>query len=248
MKDKIFQRLKQAYPHLGLADDILEAHSEGLAQLGFVDDGNLDDVIAKQRTFLESLQKHNDRRVTDALAKAQKEAEEKARRAGEEAARAKEEKEKKDAGEAAVKAQEIPGPVKDLIESVQAELGKVRSEAEEARKASEAAWQKKLDDMAGIVTGLQKENDEAKKAEAVRLRAERIEARAKELGIPEFRIREGFSIPDGADDGAIGAYLSKVAENIKANLVPSRGGFPIAAGEPDDGEVGEIAEALVGNL
>lgn len=246
MKDKIFQRLKQVYPHLGLADDILEAHAEGLAQLGFVDDGNLDDVIAKQRVFLESLQKHNDRRVTDALAKARKEAEEKASKAVEEAAKAG--KEQKEAVEAAGKAQEIPDPVKAAIEAVKAELGKVRGEADEARKASEAAWQKKLDDMAGIVTGLRRENEEAKRAEAARQRAEKIEARAKELGIPEYRIREGFSIPGDADDAAVGQYLSKVAENIKANLVPPRGGFPIAAGEPDAGEVGEIARTLVDNL
>lgn len=249
MKDKIFQRLKQVYAHLGLANDILEAHSEGLAQLGFVTDENLEDVVAKQKGYLESLQKANDKRVTDALAKAQKDAEEKARKAKEEAdKKAAEDAAKKAAEEAAKKEQELPDSVKALFQSMKDELAKKEADAAESKKASDAAWQKKLDEMAGIITGLRKENDDAKKAEAARQRTAMIEAKAKELGIPEFRIKEGFSIADDADETAVGSYLSKVAENIKANLVPARGGFPISAGEPNEKEVGDIAKSLVDNL
>lgn len=249
MKDKIFQRLKQVYAHLGLANDILEAHSEALSLLGFVTDENLEDVIAKQKGYLESLQKANDKRVTDALAKAQKDADEKARKAKEEAdKKAAEEAAKKAAEDAAKKAQELPDSVKAILQSMQDEFAKKEADAAEARKSSEAAWQKKMDEMAGIITGLRKENDDAKKAEAARQRTAMIEAKAKELGIPEFRIKEGFSIADDADEAAVGSYLSTVAENIKANLVPARGGFPLSGDKADPKEVGEIAKSLVENL
>ena len=249
MKDKIFQRLKQVYAHLGLANDSLEAHAEGLSQLGFVTDENLEDVVTKQKFYLESLQKHNDKRVTDALAKAQRDSEEKARKAKEEAdKKAAEDAAKKAAEEAAKKAQELPDSVKEILKSMQDSIAKKEADAEESRKASDAAWQKKMDEMAAIITGLRKENDDAKKAEAARQRTAFIEAKAKSLGIPEFRIKEGFSIAEDADETAVGEYLSTVAENIKANLVPAKGGFPISAGEPDAKEVGDIAKSLVDNL
>lgn len=249
MKDKIFQRLKQVYSHLGLANDILEAHSEALALLGFVTDENIEEVVTKQKAYLESLQRANDKRVTDALAKAQKDAEDKARKAKEEAdKKAAEDAAKKAAEEAAKKAAELPDSVKALLESMKDEFAKKEADAAKARQDSEAAWQKKIDEMADVITGLRKENDMAKKAEAQRQRAAFIEAKAKELGIPEFRIKEGFSIADDADDTTVGNYLSTVAENIKANLVPAKGGFPIAGGEADPKEVGDIAQSLVNNL
>ena len=249
MKDKIFQRLKQVYAHLGLANDILEAHSEGLAQLGFVTDENLEDVVAKQKGYLESLQRANDKRVTDARAKAKKDAEDAARKAKEEAdKKAADDAAKLAAEEAAKKAQELPDSVKAIIQSMRDDLAKREADAAEARKASDAAWQKKMDEMTGIITGLRKENDDAKRAEAARQRTAMIEAKAKSLGIPEFRIKEGFNIAEDADEAAVGNYLSTVAENIKANLVPAKGGFPMSSGEADPKEVGEIAKSLVDNL
>lgn len=249
MKDKIFQRLKQVYSHLGLANDILEAHAEALSLLGYVTDENLEDVVSKQKSYLENIQKYNDRRVTEALAKAQKDAEEKARKALEEAEKKeKEEAAKKAAEEAAKKATELPESVKEFLRSMQESFDKKEAEAAETRKASEAAWQKKLDEMNGIITGLRKENEDAKKAESARKRAAFIEAKAKELGIPDFRIKEGFKIADDADDAAIGTYLSGVAENIKSNLVPGRSGFPIPDGEVDKAEVDSLAKNLVQNL
>ena len=69
MKDKIFQLLKQEYKSLGLGDEVLQAHAEMLDKMGLVTDDNIETVVASQKSFLESLQKDNDRRVTDAKKK-----------------------------------------------------------------------------------------------------------------------------------------------------------------------------------
>ena len=89
MKDKIFQLLKQEYKSLGLGDEVLQAHAEMLDNMGLVTDDNIETVVASQKSFLESLQKDNDRRVTDAKKKfeeAQKAKEEAERKAAEEEA------------------------------------------------------------------------------------------------------------------------------------------------------------------
>lgn len=96
MKEKIFAALKQAYSSLGLGDEVLQAHAETLNGMGFVNEDNLQTVIDSQKQFLETLQKVNDKRATDAaskaLAKAKQDADE--AKAAEEAARkAKEEAE-----------------------------------------------------------------------------------------------------------------------------------------------------------
>ena len=97
MKDKIFQLLKQEYKSLGLGDEVLQAHAEMLDKMGLVTDDNIETVVASQKSFLESLQKDNDRRVTDAKKKfeeAQKAKEDAERKAAEEEAKKKAEAEK----------------------------------------------------------------------------------------------------------------------------------------------------------
>lgn len=74
MKHKIFNGLKQTYSNLGLSNEILQAQAEALEALGFVTDKNLATVIQGQKTFLTSLQSGIDRRVTDAVVKAGREA------------------------------------------------------------------------------------------------------------------------------------------------------------------------------
>lgn len=96
MKDKIFQLLKQEYKSLGLGDEVLQAHAEMLDKMGLVTDDNIETVVASQKSFLESLQKDNDRRVTDAKKKF------------EEAQKAKEDAERKAAEEEAKKKADIP--------------------------------------------------------------------------------------------------------------------------------------------
>lgn len=75
MVEKIFQKLKQAYSSLGLGDALLMSHASSLGALGFVTDENIDSVVSSQKAFLEDLQKANDKRVNDAMAKSKQEAE-----------------------------------------------------------------------------------------------------------------------------------------------------------------------------
>ena len=106
MKDKIFQLLKQEYKSLGLGDEVLQAHAEMLDKMGLVTDDNIETVVASQKSFLESLQKDNDRRVTDAKKKfeeAQKAKEDAERKAAEEEAKKKADEEAKKAAEEAEK-------------------------------------------------------------------------------------------------------------------------------------------------
>lgn len=130
MKDKIFQLLKQEYKSLGLGDEVLQAHAEMLDNMGLVTDDNIETVVASQKSFLESLQKDNDRRVTDAKKKfeeAQKAKEEAERKAAEEEAKKKADEEAKKAAEEAekkrleelAKRNEMPDYLKNTLKSRQ---------------------------------------------------------------------------------------------------------------------------------
>lgn len=249
MNEKLFLRLKQAYSHLGLAENILQAHADVLAGLGVVTDENIDEIVSNQKSYLEGLQKYNDSRVSDAV-----------RKAGEKALKDAEEKAKKEAEEAARKAREeaeksVPDSVKAMLESLKAErlaekeqAELARKEAEEKRLAQEEAWNKRLGDMQSVLDGFRKENEDMKKAEAARQRKASIEAKAKELGIPQYRIDEGFALADDADDAAIDAHLSSVAKNIKAATLPGRMQNVLSGNEVSKEEVDSIAGSLVSQL
>lgn len=78
-------------------------------------------------------------------------------------------------------------------------------------------------------SSLQEENETFK---AEKLRAERnalISSKAKELGIPEWRMKEGFAITDEMDETAINTYLSGVKQNIvTAGLEKKDSAFPLS--------------------
>ena len=299
MNEKLLKRLKQEYSHLGLAENVLQLHADALVSMGIVTDENIDDIVAKQKEFLEGLQKYNDTRVSDAVRKAGekalKDAEEKAKKAAEEAAqkareeaaakaaeearKAKEiaEKEKSEAAikaaeEAAKKAREeamkaLPESVKAYVDSIKAEneaieakrlaaAEEARKAAEEAKKATEAAqkekedaWTKTLNEMRDTINGFKKENEELKKAQAVKDRKDAIVNKAKELGIPQYRIDEGFVIADDATEEQYTTYLANIAKNIKAYNLPTKGGSALPSEqEVTKAEVDEIAKGMVDNL
>lgn len=54
-----------------------------------------------------------------------------------------------------------------------------------------------------------------------------ITTKAKELGIPEWRINEGLMIADDADESAIGTTLSAIKQNIVTAGLDKASGFPI---------------------
>ena len=201
MKEKIFELLKLAYSPLGLGDGILQAHAEGLDALGFVTEDNVNEVVAKQKTFLEGLQKSNDKRVRDAV----------------------------DTAVAQAKKSITP-------------------EAKAPDKQEESEEAKAIRELRETISQLQKENSEAKAAEARRMHEAKILTKAKALGIPQYRIDEGFNIGQDADDAAIDSYLSKVSQNIKDNRLPERGGRALADSAPDKAQTDALAAKLVGKL
>lgn len=278
MKDKIFQLLKQEYKSLGLGDEVLQAHAEMLDKMGLVTDDNIETVVASQKSFLESLQKDNDRRVTDAKKKfeeAQKAKEDAERKAAEEEAKKKaaEEAEKKRLEELAKK-NEMPDYLKKYFEEQTAEK-KASEEArtkerEEFKKLVETLTQKNTDQAKAyneqmeeqsktikeLQETIQKQADEAKAKEEAAAKAKakadhdaKILSKAKKLGIPDSRIDEGFNLSDDATDEAIDTYLSKVANNYKALQQPQFGGsYRASEGEPTKEEVDNVAASLVQSL
>lgn len=280
MKDKIFQLLKQEYKSLGLGDEVLQAHAEMLDKMGLVTDDNIETVVASQKSFLESLQKDNDRRVTDAkkkfeeAQKAKEDAEEEAKKkADEEAKKAAEEAEKKRLEELAKK-NEMPDYLKKYFEEQAAEK-KASEEArfkerEEFKKLVETLTQKNTDQaktyneqmeeqsktIKELQETIQKQAEEAKAKEEAAAKAKakadhdaKILSKAKELGIPDSRINEGFTLSDDATDETIETYLSKVANNYKALQQPQFGGsYRASEGEPTKEEVDNVAASLVQSL
>lgn len=278
MKEKIFQLLKQEYKSLGLGDEVLQAHAEMLDKMGLVTDDNIETVVAGQKDFLESLQKDNDRRVTDAKKKfeeAQKAKEDAERKAAEEEAKkkAEEEAERKRLEELAKK-NEMPDYLKKYFEEQAAEK-KASEEArtkerEEFKKLVETLTQKNTDQaktyneqmetqsktIKELQETIQKQAEEAKAKEEAAAKAKakadhdaKILSKAKELGIPESRINEGFTLSDDATDEAIETYLSKVANNYKALQQPQFGGsYRASEGEPTKEDVDNVAASLVQSL
>ena len=229
MKDKIFQKLKQEYSHLGLGNGILQAHAESLASLGLVTDENIDAVVAAQKSFLTNLQKDTDTRVTEA----QKKAKENARTEYEaDAKRKAEEEEKRKAEEAARKEKEKEMP--EWYKAEKAVNEKLLKELAESNKALKEGY-----------NAMKEENDKFKTEKTKAERFNSIISKAKELGIPQWRIDEGFNIADDADDAAISEHLSKVSNNIKAQSLPgNRTVFPQADGKVTKADTDAVAKSL----
>lgn len=248
-EELLFEKLKQAYSYTGLAESVLRLHAKALIATGFVTDENASDVVSKQKDYLEGLQKYNDSRVSEAVKKA-----------GEKALKDAEDQAKKAADDAAKKAKEealkdLPDSVKVYMDTLkeQFEAEKkanetARQQAEEAQKAKESAWNTTLEEMKNMLAGFQQENDNLKKANALKERKAAIVAKAKELGIPQYRIDEGFVIPEDADEAAYTATLSAIAQNIKTNMLPDRGGSAIVQADVTKEEVDAIAKSMVAKL
>lgn len=270
MKDKIYRLLKQAYSKLGLADEVLQAQAEMLEKLGIVTEDNVETVVEAQKSYLESLQKENDRRVTDAQKKFQAE-----QQAKEEAdKKAKEEAEKKRLEELA-KQNEMPEYLKKYFEEQskkdkeredahnleREEYKKLVSELKEFNQKQQDAYTKQIKEQGDTITELKdtlKKQQEEAKAEKEALAREKaiadhkakIVSKAKELGIPQSRIDEGFVIADDADDETINNVLTKVSNNCKTLMQPSFGsGFHANLDEKaTDKEIDDVADSLVSSL
>lgn len=246
MKAKIFAKLKQEYSSLGLGDEYLMLKADALAATGLVTDDNIDAVVACLRKELEGLQKSNDKRVTDALEKERKKHEEETRKKEKEA----EEARRKAEEEAAKKKGNDQTPPADNYEALRKQVEDLVA-AGKKRDEEYAANLKSLTDknteLGNTVKTLTDKNAEAEAAAAKAARLAKITSKAKELGVPQWRIDEGFTIADDASDDAITDTLTKVANNISANLLPpgSRAGIPLGNDKPSEDDLKNLAASIV---
>lgn len=252
MEKTILAKLKTAYSPLGLGDSVLSALAASLASTGLVTEDNVEAVIAAQKSGLEAVQKSSDKRVSDALAKAKEESDKKndsaqkeleqMRKQVEELTKKVKDTPKKDPEPSAPPAPSTP-PAPESHEWFKAERDALVAEFEK-RLAAASEGSKSLSE---AVAALKAENEAMKAAAAQKARTEFINSKAKELGIPEWRVSEGFNLAGDATDEAVTEHLTKVAENIRGNMLPS-GGLRTAmgaGGKPDKTMVDDIARRLV---
>lgn len=221
MKEKIFNALKQEYKALGLSDEILQGHANALGTTGLVTDENLNLVISAQKDFLTGLQSGIDKRVTSAREKALADA-------------------------------------KKAEEEVKAEAARKKAE-EDAKKADEGKpeWQKEMDkrfeeyskkeiEREKEFNALKEKYDALEREKTETSRTNTILSKAKELGIPDWRIKEGFAISADADETVINSHLTTVATNLKtANLPSNRMGHILDDGKPSKEQISDIANSLI---
>lgn len=247
MRDEIFKLLKQAYSRLGFGDDFLMARATMLDSLGFVTSENVNDVVAKQSDSLAALQRMEDSRVASALKKAKEEAEKKAAEEAEKKAKeAAEEKAKEDARKAAedvAKTEEKLNSSTGLTPELKAFLEGIKTQMDEQKKT----YEKQVLSLSESLKSLKDQNEKDAAAKAKAERRTMILNKAKELGIPQSRIDEGFVIADDADETAIASYLGTVKRNIDANKLPSDNRFALEGKALSDSELDTMANALLGN-
>lgn len=245
MKAKIFAKLKQEYSSLGLGDEYLMSKADSLAATGLVTDDNIDAVVACMRKELEGLQKSSDKRVTDALEKERKKHEEETRKKEAEAEEA-----RRKADEEAAKEKPAPSPTADpRFDELKRQFDEL-VESSKKRESDNAATIKALtesrDSLGKQVKELADKNAAAEAAAAKAARNAMIMAKAKELGVPQWRIDEGFNLAEDATDEAITETLTKVANNISTNLLPgNRGAFPLGGNEPTKDDLDALAASIV---
>lgn len=259
MNKKLFDALKQAYPQLGLSDEILRHHADMLAATLTITDDNLAAVVAAQGDYLKGLQAENDKRATSAIAKAKATAEADKQAAIDEAVKAAIEAERKRAAAEAKKKADEAAEAERKAEQARTEpeyLTAFRKELEAKEKKAaerEAALGKRIDDLLKVnesqgaaLSTLQKENEAMKAKAAKAAREALINNTAKELGIPGWRIDEGFVLADDADESAIKETLGKVANNLKVNTMQGSGGFVLDDNRKvTDEEAAAIADRLM---
>ena len=237
MKDKIFSKLKQAYSSLGLGDGVLMSQAESLS--GFVTDDNIDAVVSAQKSFLEGLQKNTDSRVTEA----QKAAKAAQRKEFDEELAKKIEAAKKEAVEA-YKSNTSTPPPPPVTEPPVPEPPKPNPEMQ-AFLTQLKALQDQNKELLDGYNAIKKENEQAKALAIQKAHDEFVLSEAKRLGIPQYRIDEGFTIANDAKESEITDYLTRVSTNIKSNSVPVSGGYQLATGDVSKEEVMDMAKLLV---
>jgi len=225
-------------------------------------------------TAREKAKKEFEEETAKKEAEAKAKAEEEAKKKAEEEAKAKAEKEKAEA-EAAKKKAEEEAERKRLEELKKneipewyikqqeqaAEKAKAEREAAEAEaKAAAEKAEKEHNELMEVLKGLRTQNETMSKAlDDYKAQAEQKEKelaakeretyilnKAREMGIPQTRIDEGFVIAPDADNAAIDTYLGKVATNIKSSTLPGKNHQQMAeVSEVSKEEVDKIVAGMI---
>jgi colicin import membrane protein len=221
MNEKIFTLLKQTYSSLGLGDALLKAIADGLAA-GATDE-NIDSLVASQKPILEAMQKANDKRAADAAAKAKADAE-----AAAKAAKEADEQKRSDLAKQIEELQKElqkknePTPPTPPTPPVPPKDDKVIPDWFTAEQKKVAEQNKQMADsmktLLDSINALKDENEKFKAAKAAEERTNFITQTARELGVPEWREKEGFNITDKMSEDDIKTYLAGVANNIRTNV------------------------------
>jgi hypothetical protein len=140
------------------------------------------------------------------------------------------------------KAEENSKALKTMLEQMQkaqADSDKQYQEIIKSLQTSNETFKSNFDQ-------LQAEKDANIKAQEVAKRAAFIEEQAKKLGIPQWRVDEGFRISDTATDDEITEALSKVSSNISTQLLPEKQpAFKLSGSEPTKEEIADFAKTIV---
>lgn len=220
MKEKIFNTLKQEYAHLGLGDNILSGLADMLSGVGVVTDENLKSIVTGQKSYLEGLQRSNDKRVQDAIAKTSKEASEKADAMRKEHEATISEKQREiDALKGLKSEHTMTDGLPDWYKAEKAEREKRDREWMEQMDAI----RKEKSESDAKIKAMEEEKARMDAERAAQVRRDSISARAKEKGIPDWMIKHGFAdIPSDADEAKIDEILSGYAQEISTQLLPEK--------------------------
>lgn len=236
MKEKILNGLKAAYPSLSV--DMLNAQTQILLAAGYVTEDNLSAVIAAQKPFVEAIDKrekqHSDvieknKKDNERLLSLEQELNDIKSKAVSGVAGEKGEKSKSNGTEPDFKA---------MIESMKTEL-----QAEYQNNIAELLKSQKGN--TEMLNSLKQENEAFKREKTIAERNGFIQSKAKELGIPKWRIEEGFVLPENAENEVIIKSLSAIANNVKTQLLPTSEKYPLGN---DSKEIGVMIDSISKSL
>lgn len=124
--------------------------------------------------------------------------------------------------------------VRNEKSGLQKQLDELKAKGDESKKDDKQPPADDLDAklealISAKVAPLQEKLSAYETKEAKATRQAQILGKAKELGIPDWRINEGFTITDDADEASISTTLSAIKQNIvTAGLEKGNAGHPLS--------------------
>lgn len=117
---------------------------------------------------------------------------------------------------------------------------------DDTKKEEEPEWFKAYkEQQESRFNQIKQENESFKQEKAKAARVNLIETKAKELGIPDWRMKEGFTIADDADEAAIVQHLTGVQKNLVTAGLMDKRRFPLEGkGEVSKEEADAIADKM----